>query len=259
MEHKRAYKAADGLLYCKICNKPMQTIIKSRYIPETVVNCLCECEAAEREKEKERMRQVDLRNKKKISIGKEEPHCFSDNTDIESRYSLVIKSYAENFDDYLERGKGLILYGTKGTGKTFFAECVADKLIEDGYSVAMLNFSTIYNALWEAENKQEYLDKLLKKDLLIIDDLGSERQSEHMTEIVFQIIDGRVSKGKPLLVTTNVNIGEMAREESVAKGRIYDRLLEGCYPIGFDGDNTRLKKAREDYIAMKKELEGKCG
>ena len=88
----------------------------------------------------------------------------------------------------------------------------------------------------------------------MIDDLGAERQSEYALEIVYNVIDGRYKAQKPLIVTTNVPLGEMQKTEETNYKRIYDRILAMCVPIQFDGESRRkgiaankMKTAKEIF------------
>lgn len=86
---------------------------------------------------------------------------------------------------------------------------------------------------------------LAKYSLLIIDDLGAERSTEYATENVFNVIDRRYRSGKPLIVTTNLQLAELLEEESVARKRIYDRILEMCVPIRVSGASKRTETAKK--------------
>ena len=86
----------------------------------------------------------------------------------------IAKDYVSKWSDALSDNMGLVLWGDVGTGKTFFAACIANALIEQHVSVKMTNFSTILNDLFAESDKNKYLDRLNDHNLLIIDDLGIE-------------------------------------------------------------------------------------
>ena len=119
--------------------------------------------------------------------------------------------------------------------KTFYAACIANALIDHGRSAKMTNFSAIINKLQESfDGRQRFLDKLNRFDLLIIDDLGIERESEYMQEQVYNIIDARYKARRPLIVTTNISLDEIKNPKSVQRQRIYDRILHFCHPVKID-------------------------
>lgn len=161
------------------------------------------------------------------------------------------KTYADKWSDMLSKNIGLLLWGEIGTGKTYFAACIANALVENCVSVKMTNFSTILNGLFYENNKNQYINRLNNHNLLIIDDLGIERDTEYALEQVYNIIDARYKSNKPLIITTNLSITEIKNPVDTAHKRIYDRVLEMCVPIKFDGENFRQQKATEKMEAIK--------
>lgn len=161
------------------------------------------------------------------------------------------KTYVEKWSEMLAKNIGLLLWGEVGTGKTYFAACIANALVENCVSVKMTNFSTILNDLFYENDKNQYIDRLDNHSLLIIDDLGIERDTEYALEQVYNIIDARYKSNKPLIVTTNLTITEIKNPVDTAHKRIYDRVLEMCVPVKFDGENFRQQKATEKMEAIK--------
>ena len=106
------------------------------------------------------------------------------------------------------------------------------------------------------QEKSRYLDSLRGCDLLILDDFGMERRTDYAQEQVFSIIDGRYLTQKPLIITTNLSLKEMKDPEDMAEMRIFDRILEVCVPVCFDGPSLRQGKAKEK-LALYKELMGR--
>ena len=179
-------------------------------------------------------------------------YCWTFEND-NGRNPLISKAkiYAEKWSDMLSKNIGLLLWGEVGTGKTYFAACIANALVENCVSVKMTNFSTILNDLFYENDKNQYIDRLNNHNLLIIDDLGIERDTEYALEQVYNIIDARYKSNKPLIVTTNLTITEIKNPVDTAHKRIYDRVLEMCVPVKFDGENFRQQKAAEKMKAIK--------
>ena len=160
-----------------------------------------------------------------------------------------MRNYADNFDRFLKDGNGLLFCGNVGAGKTFYSACIANKLIDDGYSVMFSNFVTMIQRIQgEAFKGLPIMDEIRKCDLLIIDDLGVERDTEFMREHVFNIIDTRYRNGKPIIVSTNLTGEELRKPKDVTSSRIYTRIMERCLPIEFRGPNRR--KGRNCYKEM---------
>lgn len=153
------------------------------------------------------------------------------------------KCYVDRWNKMCSENIGLLLWGEVGTGKSYFAACIANALVEQCVSVKMTNFAAILNDLFSCDDKNEYINRLNESSLLIIDDLGIERDTEYALEQVYNIIDARYKSNKPLIVTTNLSLTELKHPVDTAHKRIYDRVLEMCVPIRFNGENMRLSKA----------------
>ena len=88
----------------------------------------------------------------------------------------------------------------------------------------MTNFNTIIDDIFPLTDKTEYINALASYQLLIIDDLGVERNSEYALGIIFSVIDRRIRPGRPLIIMTNLPLKEIKNETMLDKRRIYDRV-----------------------------------
>ena len=91
--------------------------------------------------------------------------------------TLVLRAYTELFMP----GKAVsLLWGDVGTGKSFIAGCIANALLDKGVPVIMTNFARLLNKLTDmyAGDRNAYIDSFNRYQLMIIDDLGIERNSE---------------------------------------------------------------------------------
>jgi DNA replication protein DnaC len=246
----------DGLLYCHKCNTPKQTKVELFGQIRTPM-CLCKCEqdrlkAEEEEKKKhEAMDRVKRLRKMGFPDSEMEKWTFERDDHSNERISNMALRYVENFEEMRDKGKGLLLYGTVGTGKTFISACIANALIEKGHPCLVTNFARLTNTISGMfEGKQEYIDGLDRFDLIVIDDLASERDTEFMGEIVQNIIDARYRSGKPLIVTTNLTSDDLKHPVEIRKQRIYSRLFEMCVPVEVKGKDRRKEKLKQDYKSM---------
>ena len=74
--------------------------------------------------------------------------------------------------------------------------------------------------------------------MLIIDDLGSERETEYGLETIHSVLDARYNCGKPMIVTTNLPLQTINNPTDVMHKKIYDRL-KNCVPVQFTGEIFR--------------------
>lgn len=235
------YVDNDGLLRCKTCDARVETVVNV-FGKDKKVRCICNCKkkALEEYKEVEKAIERDKIKKVCFMMSNMGDWTFANDDNQNKELSNAMKKYTENFKEFKKDGTGLLLFGTVGTGKTYYAACIANELIDKGYTVLMTNFARLVNQLQgKFEGRQEYIDSLNDYSLLIIDDLGAERSSEYMQETVFNIIDARYRAGLPFIITTNLSLAEIVNTDAIAYKRIYDRILERCYPIEVEGQSRR--------------------
>ena len=163
------------------------------------------------------------------------------------------RAYVEHWDEAYRENTGLLLFGDVGTGKSFFAGCIANALLDRDIPVLMTNFPTILNRLTGifSEDRADFIASLGMYDLLIIDDLGVERNTEYAMEQMFTVIDCRYRSRKPMIITTNLKLEEIKNPPDLAHARIYDRILERCAPVLFSGRNFREEQAAATKAAAK--------
>lgn len=253
---KDRYTGADGLLHCSKCHKPIECII--RIFGETqTVRCVCDCIKAELDAEEERKRLEDIERLRRICFrGSALSECtFAADDRRDPRTSMVAERYAAQFDDFRRDGKGLLLCGKSGSGKTYAASCIANYLVERGYRVLVTTFIEIANELQGMhDGRQTYIDSFRAYDLLVLDDLGAERGTEYMQEQVFSVINSRCCERLPFIVTTNISIAEFSKPDSNAKKRIYERILERCFPLDVNAVERRKDNLRRDFPDMAAKL-----
>ena len=236
----------DGLWHCGICNTPKQFI---KEVEGVTINamCLCKCEAEKRRKEEAE----DLARREREEILRQKILCFPsadmldwnfENDDRTQNITGVCKRYVEHFKKARADGQGLLLYGGVGTGKTYMAACIANALIEGKYRVRMGTARNFADMAFD--NKTEFAELLNLADLLILDDLSAERQTEYMQETVFQIVNTRYEAKLPLIVTTNLTPEQIKAPKSINEERIFSRLTR-CFPVVVGGGDRRKKMAND--------------
>ena len=246
----------DGVLHCGKCNEPKERLFE--LLGKTIhVHKMCECERQEEYERKEKNKQYNCNTKiednRKTAFGNSKlVKCTFENDDgKDQQITKAAKNYVEKFKNL---NKGLLLFGDVGTGKTYIACCIANALIDKGYKVLVTNFATLVTRINGMQDKFSYIQNLNTYDLLVIDDLASERDTEYMNEIVTNVIDARYNADKPIIITTNLTVEELTGAEEVTKKRVYSRLLEMCYPLELKGEDRRRNLLKNSSEEMKKEL-----
>ncbi len=260
------YRGQDGLLYCGNCNTPKQCRVVI-FGKERTPYCLCKCAEEKRDREEaEQKARVEAERKaeriktlRKLGFPDADKDkdrdlqnwTFANDDMANPKITNAMQKYVDNFAEFRKQGKGLILYGTVGIGKTYAACEVANALIDKGIPVLVTNFARLTNIIQgKFDGRQEYIDSLNEFELLVIDDLSSERDTEYINEQIFQIVDARYRAALPMIITTNLSIDELKNPENIRKQRIYDRVLERCHPVLMEGQSRRRKKIREEYDEM---------
>lgn len=249
----------DGLLYCGKCHTPKQCLVTvcSR---EKVVGCLCACQSEAYDeqvrKEKAETRRIYIDDLRAQGIQDRSLRGFSfSNADksIQPVNMARCKEYVDHFPEMLEHNNGLLFWGDVERGKTFAAACIANALIGKGVSVMVTSFPNILKAKFDEQ--ADIIRQMKEFDLLVLDDLGVERESSYALETVYMVVDERYKTQKPMVATTNIPLKDIQKPKNMDYARIYSRILEMCVPVYFDGPPLRQKKA-ESKLRFAKEIWG---
>lgn len=242
----------EGLLYCGQCHTPRECRMKWQG-KQTILPIPCKCRhlaAVQRDlEETRRAEEQRLRDLRASGFPDNElAACTFDKDDRTNvRLSSIAHKYVENFAQMKTQHMGLLLHGGVGCGKSFMAACIVNSLIDRHIPCMMTNFSRIVNRIQEKfDGRQQYIDSLNRFQLLVIDDMAVERDTEYMWEMIMTIIDSRYRSGLPLIVTTNLTARELADPSDIRRKRVYSRLMEMCLPIEVSGEDRRKTKARQN-------------
>lgn len=254
----------DGILFCGNChtNKEKKIQIVGKGVK---VRCICKCEAEERERiqklkeYEEEMRKIERLKVASLMDAKLKSATLKTFTQKENNQKLytIVKNYVDNFNTFYKSNRGLLLWGTPGTGKSYAAACIANELLNQKIPVVMTSFVKILQVIQDnTEKETDFINRLCAAKLLIIDDLGTERNTDYALEKVYNVIDSRYRTGKPLILTTNLNLQDMQMTQDIRYQRIYDRIFEMCHPVMVNGTSWRIEQAKERFNETKRLLEG---
>lgn len=254
----------DGQCRCPVCGGVTRRSVVL-FGQELHLRFMCKCREAEKAREKEQEKfQADMETVRKL---KKLPLMDARLADASfSNYAvdagnqkayIAATRYVERFGDMLENGQGILFYGPVGTGKSYTAAAIANELMNRKRSAVMTSFVKLLEKLSAFDtDDEEYIARLNHADLLFIDDLGAERSTDTALSKVYNIVYSRYRSRKPLILTTNLEMRQIKNETDIRYVRIYDRIVEMCYPIRMDGLSRRKREAVRRYDAMKQLLEG---
>lgn len=245
------YYDEEGFLMCHNCHTRKQFELDVLgHVRKVPVMCKCKEEELAKENEERERREVEAKIKRLQEKGITDAQYLKWRIETDDRQNAKISDavirYIDKWDEMRDKNMGILFYGNVGTGKTFYAACIANKLIERGVGVLMTNIPSLMSAMskdFERE-KNRILHEISTVPLLILDDIGVERDTTYGYEKIQEIIDTRYRSGLPLIVTTNLSPHELTNPQDLRYKRVYDRVLEMCYPILVDGRSRREVKAK---------------
>jgi DNA replication protein DnaC len=153
------------------------------------------------------------------------------------------KAYADDFDSESE---SLYFYGATGLGKTHLLSSIARVVTEKGNNIIFESASALLRRLEKERfsngRNSDYdgaFDEIVKCDLLIIDDLGSEFSTQFTVSALYDILNYRVNRDMPVIISSNLSPKEV--EENYNQ-RIFSRIFGGFTSMYFVGNDIRQIK-----------------
>ena len=182
------------------------------------------------------------------------PEMFSDATlrgyikrpGTEEAYA-VVKNYLLNREKNFAAGRGLILMGAVGCGKTHLGCAVLNCALEDGYHAAYWNVPQQLEMMMyghaDEDKQMKVLDKAVMAQVLLLDDLGAEKTSSWTQKELVIILDERYRENKPTIITSNLMLKDNELRQSCGD-RAYSRLCSDYYQaVALTAADYRREKA----------------
>ncbi|HGD2850010.1 TPA: ATP-binding protein [Streptococcus agalactiae] len=250
----------NGHIYCKVCGKRVDGELLdlgfTKFIPR--IKCECEIKRDKENEERERLMKISSLKRDCFSSPLQHQYTFEKYLNEKGQAYKVAYNYAKSFEQMKEDNVGLLFYGDVGSGKTYLACAIANELIErEQVKVKIMNLSQVINQIQKSAFKldsNEIIDNLSNIPLLILDDLGIERDTSYAREQVYNIINSRYLKGRPTIFTTNLSL-EIIQNPNIELEyqRIYSRILEMTIPVKVTGEDFR-RKIQQEKLRKYKEL-----
>lgn len=178
---------------------------------------------------------LDCYSKEKKKDDKLSPYEVAELALAESRH------FTEHFGKSFQN---LCFYGNTGVGKTFLSNCIAKELLDSGHSVVYFTASRLFAIFEKAVFQKDPEAKALREniydvDLLIIDDLGTEFDSSFTSSQLYLVVNERILRKKPTIISTNLKMSDMINCYSE---RTFSRISSYYTMIHLLGDDIRMQK-----------------
>lgn len=240
----------DELLYCGVCNEPKQAVKEIPFADnkKLIVTLQCRCQREEEEKqrlalaEQEHHRKVEYLTNQGLSYPKYRECTFAKDDQRNTDITKLCCNYVSHFPEMREMNNGIMFYGDNDKGKTFYACCIANALIQREVPVLVTTLSYLVQNRVKAMTGNVPEISLDDFRCIVLDDIGTE----NTTQTAFNIIDEIYLSKKLLIVTTNLLPSELKGANTVERKRIYNRILEMCSTkVLVNNNKSRLQSGIE--------------
>lgn len=251
---------------CPHCEKVVPKVTINLLGQEKQVQPRCQCEIEQYEREisehVELQRKHEIERKFSMSeLGERFNDCTFDTFKARQgsdRVERLAQEYASFFPQ--QGGESLLIWGEPGNGKTHLAAAICHTLKARGYVSVFQSVPELLERIKgtfnrsSRESEKEIMDALRDCDLLVLDDIGAEKISDWVLDVMFRIIDGRYRQKKPTLLTTNFSPMELLNrfmpakpsvEQEMSAKRIHDRIIEMNVIVENSSSSYRMEVARE--------------
>ena len=206
------------------------------------------------------------------TVAHKKKYLICDLSDKELKYSIETTDISNEESDYVDvfnlvsdwirhqPKQGLYLYGSFGTGKTYLAACITNRLAKQGTRVAFVNipqfFTRCRNSIgadYSNPDARDYvdnsIDRLKRAEVVVLDDIGAENTTNWVRDdILLPVLDYRCANEKRTIFTSNLDLSELetklaynrsGHKDEIKAGRILSRIRAMAIPVEVPGNDRR--------------------
>jgi DNA replication protein DnaC len=168
-----------------------------------------------------------------------------------------VRAFVRSIDDNLEGGRGLWFDGPVGTGKTSLAILVAKAAKDAGRSYAVYPVPRLLAEIkrtFDRDASDSYLGffrRLCTVDVLVLDDLGAEKQTEWVLEQLYSIVNERWQDRRSIVVTTNIPDADPEAPARLLQASVGDLRAAAAQADGRDLEELRRIVDRVEHVAAR--------
>ena len=248
----------NKLKKCEFCGKELEPMgldyLYANISPDCIQYQRCTCNKANQywkekdkldfeEQKRRKYRNIINRIYKENYVGRKFQEQNFENFYVDSNNEYAVKVASDYISKSIDKKQvnGLIITGKSGVGKTHLAAAIANKLIENDKIVLMGRLTTLLDMIRETfrdntKSENELIDLYSNVDMIIIDDLGTEKISSWALEKLYTIIQNRCENGLPIIITTRFDKEGLIERFSQSQDEqlvdaIISKLYQMCYGI----------------------------
>jgi DNA replication protein DnaC len=150
--------------------------------------------------------------------------------------------------EWVRRAENLAVVGPSGTGKSHLLEALGQTAIDDGLTVAWFTIETLGRLVTRHradDSVAKAVDRVLRADLVVIDDIGLLPVPAEAAEALFRVIDAAYER-RSVAISSNIHPGgfDQLLPATIATAAV-DRFMHHAHVVVTDGDSYRFAQARD--------------
>ena len=160
------------------------------------------------------------------------------------------KREVKKLDEFYHSNKSefMAIYGRRRVGKTYLATALGNFACRSGFTCMFIGVNMLIEKINLCRVDGTFLnlrDRLIKTDLLVLDDIGIKRLPPEIVQDIYDILEERYQT-KSTMITSQLPVKNWKEviEDPVAFEAIVDRLIHGAINIDLHGESYRKKRAK---------------
>ena len=155
--------------------------------------------------------------------------------------ACILQDCLDWASEFGPRSQSLYMFGYSGLGKTHLALSIAAQVLDRGHDVIYVSAQSVFSSLVSSDREvgEDLFASMLRADLLVLDDLGTENVTAYLRARLYELVNGRMGR-RPTIYTSNICRPEVL--EGRYDEKIASRLLGDCHLMRFWGEDIRLSE-----------------